>query len=101
MTSEPTILLKHAELLHVALSTVAHVIGSRTNYPTENIESVIGAYRVSRDKHLTDLGFTKKQISAFTDAAAEALTQWLDERQQQRVATDEDFEQWAKELMGE
>lgn len=101
MKNEPTVLLKHAELLHVALSTVAHVIGSRTNYPTENIENVLGAYRVSRNKHLTAMGMTVKEIGLFTDAAAEALTVWLDEQQSKRSSDDKDFQQWAKEVMEE
>lgn len=101
MAAEPLIPLKHAELLHVAMSTVVHILDSRTSYPTDNMEAVVSAYRRSRDKHLTDLGYTTDQIAAFTEAATEALVQWLEERESYRQSAMSDFDQWARELLDE
>lgn len=99
--NEPTIPLKHAELLHVAMSTIVHVLDTTTDYPVENMEQVLAAYRNSRNKHLTGLGFTTTQINLFTDAATEALVQWLEERGQRKALADADFDAWARELLDE
>lgn len=98
---EPTIPLKHAELLHVALSTVVHVIETRTDYPIDNIEKVVAAYRVSRDKYLTGVGYSKEQIKLHTEAAVEALVTWLEEREAKKKSALSDFDQWARELLDE
>lgn len=99
--SEPTIPLKHAELLHVAMSTVVHVLESRTNYPVENMESVVEAYRVSRDRHLKTLGYTAEEIKAFTEAATDALVGWLEALEAKKADARADFDKWTKELMEE
>ena len=100
--SEPSIHLMYAELVHVTLSTVAHQIGSTTNYPTTNLESVLTAYRNSRDRQLLAEGYTRKQIASVTEAAAEALASWLEGRAEGNAATSAaDFDKWAKEIIGD
>lgn len=97
--NEPTIPLKHAELLHVAMCTVIDVIEKRTDYPTANIQQVIAGYTTSRDKYLIGQGFTKGQIKLFTEAAIEALVSWLEERHLKASELDADFNRWTSELM--
>lgn len=99
--SEPTIPLKHAELLHVAMCTVIHVLETRTEYPTGNMNQVVAAYQLSRDKHLVEMGYSKEQIRSFTEAATDALVSWLEERHIRSRELDADFDRWAKELRDE
>lgn len=99
--NEPTIPLKHAELLHVAMCTVIHVLETRTNYPTVNMHQVVAAYSSQRDKHLMSLGFTPAQIKMFTEAATDALVSWLEERHARSLELDADFDRWASELREE
>lgn len=99
--SEPSIHLKYAEMLHVALSTVAHQIASTTNYPVENLESVLLAYRRSRDKQLMSEGCSRQQIASITEAAAEALVGWLEGKAKSRATTEADFNKWTKEILGD
>lgn len=94
--SEPTIKLSYAEMLHVTLSTVAHIIGSQTSYPTANLECVLNAYRTSRNEHMAAQGLTVAEINAYTEAAAEAIVGWLDGK-----TANSDFDQWAKEMFDE
>jgi len=96
--SEPTIPLKYSELLHVAMCTVIHVIETTTDYPTTNMQQVVAAYTVSRDKHLTGQGFTKDQIKLFTEAATDSLVAWLEERHVKSRELDADFNRWASEM---
>lgn len=96
--NEPTIPLKHAELLHVAMCTVIHVLETRTEYPTVNMQQVVAAYQTSRDRHLMDMGFSKEQIRLFTEAATDALVTWLEERHLKSRELDADFDRWAREL---
>lgn len=99
--NEPTIPLKHAELLHVAMCTVIHVLDTRTDYPTVNMQQVVAAYTSQRDKHLVELGYTKEQIKLFTEAATDALVAWLEERHFKARELDADFDRWASELREE
>lgn len=101
MASEPTIPLKHAELLHVAMCTVIHVLDTRTDYPTVNMQQVVSAYALSRDKHLIELGYSRADIKSFTEAATDALVQWLEERHIKSRELDADFDRWASELREE
>lgn len=96
---EPTIPLKHAELLHVAMATVVHVLETKTDYPTESMRSVVKSYKVSRDRHLTALGYSGAQIKLFTEAATDALVTWLEGREHNKSMSIKDFDQWSSELM--
>lgn len=96
--AEPVIPLKTAELLHVALSTVVHVLDRNSEYPVGNMEAVLAAYRAGRDKHLKNVGYTSAQIKSFTDAAIEALTTWLEERDAQNSDNQTHFDAWAREM---
>lgn len=98
MKSEPVIPLKHAELLFVAMSTLVHVLDSRTDYPTENMEIVLDGYRTSRNKYLKQAGFKPDEIKLYTVAATEALIDWLDAQADKKQQTDSHFELWATEL---
>ena len=97
--SDPTIPLKHAELLHVAMCTIIHTLEKRTEYPTTNMQQVVAAYTVSRDKHLKELGYTDADIKMFTEAAIDALVSWLEERHTKSRELDADFDRWARELL--
>lgn len=99
--TEPTIPLKYAELLHVAMSTIVHVLDTRTDYPVENMEGVITTYRQCRDKHLMALGYDRKKILMFTEAATEALVAWLEEREIRKSDIEAHFAEWKKELLDE
>ena len=100
-TSEPSIPLRNAELLYVAMATAVHVIQSRTDYPVDNIQCVIAAYRQSRNKYLLRQGYTQKQIDFFTEAAAESLVSWLEDMEERKASTSNDFDQWSRELLDE
>jgi len=99
--NEPSIPLMCAEMLHVALSTVAHQIGSTTNYPVNNLESVLLAYRNSRDKQLMAEGCSRQQIASITEAAAEALVGWLEGKAKSSATAQADFDKWTKEMLGD
>lgn len=99
--NEPTIPLRHSEMLHVAMSTMVHVLNTRTSYPVDNMESVLLAYRNSRDKYLAESGYTAEQVSMFTEAATEALCRWLDEREERKAEAAADFDAWAREVLDE
>lgn len=99
--TEPTIPLKHAELLHVAMCTIIHVLETKTQYPTLNMQQVVAGYQFSRNKHLKQQGFTQEQIDLFTEAATDALVSWLEERHIKTRELDADFDRWAKELREE
>lgn len=86
-------------MLHVAMATVVSVLDAKTDYPTENMELVLAAYLLARNKHLVDLGYSAAQITGFTEAAADALTAWLETRADDRSAAGRDFDAWARQLM--
>lgn len=99
--NDPVIPLKYAELLHVAMSTMVTIIAKKTNYPVENLEAVLGTYRVSRDKHLKADGYSRQDIHIYTAAAAEAMLAWLEEAEDKKSESKADFDRWARELMDE
>lgn len=98
--SEPTIPLKHAELLHAALSTAILML-DQIRYPIENMESVIEVYRASRDRYLKASGYSSAEINLYADAATDALVTWFEAKETSKKKVSKDFEQWAKELMDE
>lgn len=100
-TVEPLIPLMPAEMLLVATSTMVHFLERTTDYPVENIDSVINTYRYARDKHLVSAGYSKAQIKAFTETAIEALLSWLEDRAAEREGMSDDFTRWASELLAE
>lgn len=99
--SEPTIPLKHAEVIHVALATMVHVLSTRTDYPVDNMETVLAGYRKSRNEHLSGRGYTYRQINMYTEAATEALVSWLEDRSARKARIDSDFAEWAREILDE
>jgi hypothetical protein len=99
--SEPLIPLKHAEMLFVAMGTLVHVLESRTDYPVDNMENVLTAYKRGRDGYLKGAGLTDVDIKLYTAAATEALIEWLDSQAEQKELRDAHFELWANELEGD
>lgn len=94
----PTVLLQDAELLYVTLATVTHVLKTRTNYPVNNLLSVIGAYLESRDAHLKATGVPPEVAANYTNAAVDALLEWLDNRES-NTDNEDDFRKWAGEML--
>lgn len=97
--TEPTIPLKYAELLHVAMATIVHVLDTRTEYPVDNMEGVLTTYRTCRDKHLNGQGYDQTKIKLYTEAATEALVQWIQEREIRKTDVAAHFDEWTKELL--
>lgn len=98
MSDEPTIPLKHAELLYVSLCTIIHGIEQRSDYPTDNMQHVVAGYTIARDKYLKSQGYSSKEIKSYTEAATDALVSWLEDRHIKSRELDADFDRWAKEL---
>lgn len=98
MSDEPTVPLRDAELLYVTLATVTHVLQTRTDYPTQNLLGVIGAYLQSRDAHLAAAGITPQQAGLYTQAAVDALLNWI-ERHGGDTDSESDFKKWAGEML--
>lgn len=96
--SEPSVALKSAELLHVTLATMAHVVERETNYPVRNINLVIKGYREARDQKLLAEGMTPHRIEAYTSAAADALAAWLEDKAETENAARADFAAWTEEF---
>ena len=83
-------MLRHAEMLFVAMSTMVDVIGSKTDYPIDNMQSILLAYKEGRDKQLAAQGISDAEGLKYTIAATEALISWLDEKA--------DFGMWLTEM---
>lgn len=99
--SEPLIPAKYAELLYVSFSVLVAQMRAKKTYPTENLETVLRSYEQSRNKTLLAAGFTDLEIRELTVAATESLTEWLDEKAAFEEASEQDFEEWLKELTTE
>ena len=97
---EPLIPLMPAELLFVATSTMAYFLSEKTDYPVHNVESVINAYTVARDKHLKASGYSDDEIEVFTETAIDALVSWLEDRKRSGEDVGGDFDRWAQEILG-
>lgn len=84
----PTVPLQVAELLHVSLSVASQskLIDSHTR---SNICRVVRAYRRERDESLKAQDFHPDIAGEYTEAAAEALANWLEERANLTEAKDD------------
>jgi len=92
---EPVIPLSQCELLYVTLATVTHVLQTRTTYPTNNLLAVIGSYLQARDEYLTATGVEPEVAARYTEAAVEALIEWIEEKD----TNESDFQKWAGEML--
>ena len=95
--TDPEIPAKYAELVHVALAVLVAQL-KKEGHPTANFETIIKSYEQSRDRVLSNAGCTPTEIAALTAAAAESLTDWLEEKAEREDREDAHFLEWAKEL---
>lgn len=96
--SEPQIPLKYAELMFVAFSSLVDRL-SADDYPVDTLRAVLQAYDSRRTRHLVGRGMSNTEIRAYTAAAVDALTEWLDERAAKEEDIEHHFELWTQEML--
>ncbi|ATN94015.1 hypothetical protein J4U01_gp052 [Mycobacterium phage Kumao] len=98
--SDLRIPLYYAEMLFVAFSSVVDQMDA-DDRAVKNLRTVLKAYEQTRTRWLRKKGVPVKLIRSCTQAAAEALVDWLDEKAAKEEASEKDFELWAQELQSD
>ena len=78
--AEPTVPLKAAELLHVSLAAAVMSREIKDVRARENLERILQGYRKLRDESLKSQGLPASTASDYSGAAAESISDWLDEK---------------------
>lgn len=96
--TDPMIPLKYAERIFVALSVVVQELNKQSDYPTENLELILGEYETDRTKYLNGKGWENVIIKGFTSTAVADLQKWLNERAEKSAEAKSHLALWEAEL---
>lgn len=102
LREEPLIPLSAAEMLYVVLDT-ARQSGQLDERTKENVGLILQTYRVRVKAAITPRGYDDVDVRHYTEGAAEALANWLEDRadKQEKIADDDDFAAFERQFKDE
>lgn len=89
------------EILYVSLTHVLDYVDEHGTYPPHmrsDMRNILKSYAQERNRYLTQQGVSVRAINRYTLVSSNSLQKWLKNRASRADLSQDDFNQWQKEL---